>query len=373
MPGLDLATNGNFYGVNSNGGAGNGVAFEITAGGALTTLYDFGFADGANPGGALVEGSNGNFYGTATNGGISGCGPTGDGCGVIFEMTPDGTVIDLHNFDGSDGLFAGGGAMIRATDGNFYGDASAGGISDCPNGCGVIFKITPGGAFTLPHMFDGTDGSGPNGGLVQATDGNFYGATHVGGALGGGTVFKITPKDVLTTLHNFGGSDGPFASGVIQATDGNFYGTTHGGGANGYGMVFELTPTGTFTDLHDFDGTDGANPSGRLVQATTGKLYGTTYAGGAYGYGTIFSVSMGLGPFVAFVRPYGKVGKTIEILGQGLTGTTSVSFNGSPGTFSVHGSTVIWATVPAGATTGFVTVTTPTQTLTSNVQFEVLQ
>jgi hypothetical protein len=81
---------------------------------------------------------------------------------------------------------------------------------------------------------------------------------------------------------------------------------------------------------------------------------------------------MGLGPFVSFVRPVGKVGQTGGILGQGLTGTSSVSLNGIPASFTVVSDTFIRATVPAGATTGYVTVATPSGTLTSNVSFHVI-
>ena len=80
---------------------------------------------------------------------------------------------------------------------------------------------------------------------------------------------------------------------------------------------------------------------------------------------------MGLGPFVALVRNSGKVGQTGGILGQGFTGTTDVSINGTPATFTVVSDTYLQATVPAGATSGSVTVTTPTGVLTSNVPFTV--
>jgi uncharacterized repeat protein (TIGR03803 family) len=114
------------------------------------------------------------------------------------------------------------------------------------------------------------------------------------------------------------------------------------------------------------------------MQATSGTLYGTTYMGGdlqcnpSHGCGTVFSLSIGLGPFVTFVRPAGKVGQTGPILGQGFTGTTSVSLNGIPASFTVVSDTYIQATVPAGAITGYAIVTTPSGTLTSNVPFRVI-
>lgn len=108
------------------------------------------------------------------------------------------------------------------------------------------------------------------------------------------------------------------------------------------------------------------------MQATDGNFYGTNFYYGANSDGTIFRLDLGLGPFVAFVRGYGKIGETAAILGQGLTGTSSVAINGIPADFTVVSDTSIRATVPAGATTGYVTVTTPDGTLKSNVPFRVI-
>jgi len=203
----------------------------------LTTLHSFDGADGYNPGGAaLVQTSDGNFYGTTAHGGTNGnCGING-GCGTVFKITPSGTLTTLYNFSGgSDGAYPSG--LVQASDGNFYGATSEGGnLGNCfGEGCGTVFKITPTGTLTTLHIFDETDGVGPTP-LVQATDGNFYGTTFAGGANGNctegcGTVFKITPAGMLTTLHNFGGTDGYWPSaGLVQATDENFYGTTYAGG-----------------------------------------------------------------------------------------------------------------------------------------------
>ncbi len=135
-------------------------------------------------------------------------------------------------------------------------------------------------------------------GWCKATDGNFYGTTYSGGAgiYGNGTVFKITPTGTLTTLYSFctqsGCADGDNpAAGLVQGTDGNFYGTTTGGGANNGGTVFKITPTGTLTTLYSFDFTDGRTPFAGLVQATDGNFYGTTVSGGASADGTVFSLT----------------------------------------------------------------------------------
>ena len=168
----------------------------------------------------------------------------------------------------------------------------------------------------------------------------------------------------------------------MQASDGNFYGTTPfgGNGENGNGTIFRITPQGILTTLHTFTN-GGANPDFPPTQGTNGILYGTTPDdfvgsdnGGAcppYGCGSVYSLDMGLGPFVTFVRASGRVSQTGGILGQGLTGATGVSLNGVPANFTVVSDTYISATVPAGATTGYVTVTTPSGTLTSNVPFRV--
>jgi len=174
------------------------------------------------------------------------------------------------------------GALVQATDGNFYGTTVEGGAI----GDGTVFKITPSGTLTTLHSFDGTDGFSPEGALVQATNGNFYGTTAFGGANGKGSVFEITPNGALTTLASFNGTDGEFPeAGLIQATDGNFYGTTYRGGANKLcpprrtltcGTVFKITPSGTVTTLASFGEEGGSVPFSPLIQATDGNFYGTT-------------------------------------------------------------------------------------------------
>ena len=132
-----------------------------------------------------------------------------------------------------------------------------------------------------------------------------------------------------------------------------------------------------FTTLHKFEFVDGYVPDGKPLQATDGNFYGTTYVGGSSdncdgGCGTAYQLNVGLGPFVAFVRDSGKVGGEGGILGQGFTGTTNVSLDGTPASFTVVSDTLLKATVPTGATTGFVTVSTPSAILQSNVPFRVL-
>ncbi len=253
-------------------------------------------------------------------------------------------------------------------------------MAEAINGSGTIFKITASGTITKL-----SDVAPSLGSLLLAADGNMYGTTVAGGGLGQGTVFKLTPAGVVTVLHSFDAIDGANPeAGLVQASDGKLYGTTVFGGGHGEGSIFSITTDGTLTTLYSFpsfDHVDGANPFG-LMQHTDGKFYGTTSEGGtsincdsfdSIGCGTVFSLDLGLGPFVTFVAPSGKVGSVIQILGTDLTGATAVSFNGVPASsFKVVRGTLIKATLPAGATTGPVTVTTPTGTLTSNVNFTVL-
>jgi uncharacterized repeat protein (TIGR03803 family) len=340
------------------------------------------------PNAALIQGADGNFYGTASTGGAN-------GYGIVFRITPRGAFTTIYSFcaqlNCSDGAYPRS-ALIQAADGSFYGTTTYGGsyIS-----YGTVFRITKEGVLTTLHSFDYSDGDYPVGGLVQGFGGNLYGATVNGGTgcppTGCGTVFRITLGGTLTTLHYFDVTDGsqPF-SGMFRGNDGNFYGTTSSGGAftcsapfgTTCGTVFEITPEGVLTSLHTFDFTNGYFPNGGLLQATNGTFYGTTYGGGLSsvstncpqndGCGTVFSFSTGLGSFVAFVRGAGKVGQIGGVLGQGFIGTTNVSFNGIPSTFTVVTDTFIRATVPAGATTGYVKVITPSGVLTSNVPFLVI-
>ena len=171
--------------------------------------------------------------------------------------------------------------LIQGSDGNFYGTTGQNGAS----GAGTVFKMDASGTVTTLHSFTGPDGVRPLAALVQGSDGNFYGATTFGGASGLGTVFKITPTGTFTSLHSFAGPDGksPQFGRWIQASDGNFYGTTIQGGAHNVGTVFKITPTGTLTTLHSFAGSDGSYPSAGLIRGSDGNFYGTAALGGASG------------------------------------------------------------------------------------------
>jgi uncharacterized repeat protein (TIGR03803 family) len=304
--GLVQGSDGNFYGTTEVGGTGTecfyrtcGTVFKITPQGTLTTLYSFCSQshcdDGANPSAPVVQASDGNFYGTTFEGGIL-CHPVG--CGTVFKITTGGVLTTLHRFNADDGYWPFSG-LVQATDGNLYGTTNLGGI-DGLNGQGTVFKITTGGTLTTLYSFcsqpNCSDGGDPYGALVQASDGNFYGVAVGGGANGDGTVFKITLGGTFSTLHSFAGlSDGayPYAA-LVQGSDGNFYSTTFEGGTHDAGTVFKITPSGVLTTLHNFAGhpTDGALSSAPLVQTGEGSLYGTTASGGNSNYGTVFRLTL---------------------------------------------------------------------------------
>ncbi len=380
-----LATDGNFYGATISGGGstGQGAIFKLSQKGVLTTLYRFctlaNCADGSSPNGSLIEATDRNLYGTTMNGGTH-------GFGTVFKITLSGTLTTLHSFSASEGDRPGAG-LVQGTDGSLYGTTSNGGLYSCGEpGCGSIYKITPGGALTTLHLFcteaNCADGAVTLAPLVQANDGNLYGTTINGGAHGSGTVFEIALGGRFRVVYDFCAqaycADGSNPEGgLLQATDGNLYGTTVLGGdptcsSGTCGTIFKIAAAaGTFTTLHSFEDANGESPLAGLMQATNGILYGTTQYGGTHLDGTIFSLDVGLGPFVTLTRDFGKVGSTIGVLGQSFTGTTSVSLNGTPATFTAQSDTYLTATVPTGATTGFVTVATPSGTLTSTKKFHV--
>src|SRR3989442_398809 len=233
---LIQGVDGNFYGTTSQGGAaGTGTVFQVTLAGAFTVLYTFtGGTDGDYPYAGVIQGADGNFYGTTYQGGAS-------GAGTVFRLTPAGAITVLYAFTGgADGAYPYGG-VILGTDGNLYGTASQGGAANA----GIVFQLTPDGRLTALHASAGgaTDGTYPLGGLIQGSDGNFYGTTLSGGGADGGTVFQVTPAGTTSILYAFtGANDGAYPyAGVIQASDGNFYGTSQSGGAFGAGTAFRLT------------------------------------------------------------------------------------------------------------------------------------
>jgi uncharacterized repeat protein (TIGR03803 family) len=322
--GLTLGSDGNFYGVlgcqrllclEQNEPLSGGMVFRISPTGQFTSLYSFcsqtNCTDGQQPHGRLIQASNGTFYGTTYEGGAN-------NGGAVFSITLTGTFATVYSFCSqaacADGEYPQGG-LVQGTDGNLYGTTSKGGAK----GDGTVFKISTGGTLTTLYSFCSLkkcdDGRDPNDSLVQGTDGNFYGTTVYGGKESEGTVFKISSSGELTTLYSFcaetacaDGSE-PYAN-LIQASDGNFYGTTDIGGTNNDGTVFSINSAGALTTIYSFCSqtacTDGANPNSGLLQANNGVLYGMTNQGGITETcpwkcsdetpGVIYSLDLGLAP-----------------------------------------------------------------------------
>jgi uncharacterized repeat protein (TIGR03803 family) len=369
--GMTLGTDGNFYGTALTNCTGAGYVFKLTPGGTPTVLHTFtGTPDGSGPG-LLVQYTDGNFYGVTNTGGAN-------NFGTVFKITPTGTLTILYSFDNTNEFGNPTYGLTVGNDGNFYGTFSG------SDGLGGVFKMTPAGVVTLLHKFAGApnDGASPVSGVILGKDGNFYGNTQYGGSVQydeffyEGTVFKMTPTGTVTILHNFNlATDYAIfpTTPLLQATDGNFYGAIDGCYYFSCGLpddIYKITPSGTLTVLVEF--TAGSKPFWPLIQNTNGTLYGVTQQGGTVNGGVLFSLNIGAAPFAGLVSTSGNEGTKIGILGQGFAAASVVKFGGVQATtIQRSGTTFISATVPAAALTGSVTVTTGATTLTSNNKFKV--
>jgi uncharacterized repeat protein (TIGR03803 family) len=303
---LVQAADGNFYGTTLYGGAsGYGTVYVITPAGVESVLHSFSSGvDGSYPYAALLQGTDDNLYGV-TGGGTDPYSSSGSG-GAFFQITPAGVLTVLHSFgtaNSGDASFPHA-AVIQAADGNFYGTSIYGGAY----GGGTVFKITPTGEETLLYSFGtnggSSDGTNPFGSVIQAADGNFYGTTTYGGHAGTGTVFTVTTAGIETLLHSFlsGDIDGGFPyAGLVQGSDGNFYGINSSGGAYATstfgvgGTFFKITPAGVEGPIYSFDLTgtpSGGYPYAAMFAGTDGNFYGTTTYGGTDGHGVVYSISV---------------------------------------------------------------------------------
>ncbi len=366
--GLTLGTDGNFYGTTVLGGTTqSGTIFKMTSSGTVTVLYNFlGTSDGSFPYAAPLLGSDGALYGTASVGG------TGDG--VVYKITTAGVYKVIYTYDNTHGSYPASTPLLGA-DGNLYITSILGGS----NYCGSVIKLSTAGVLGSTYNFTcGTTGAYPVGSLIQGSDGNYYGTTEDGGAYSNGLLFKLSKAFAFSSIHSFGATttEGLYPSaGVVQATDGNYYGVTTQGGTLNDGSIFESTSGNVFSTLFSFNNSANlmpAYPLGEMMQHTNGTLYGVTQFGGTSNFGTVFSLSRSLAKFCALVQYTGKAGNSIEILGQGFTGATKVTFNGlSAASFKIVSDTYLTTVAPTGVTSGNLVVTTPTGTLTSAKIFTV--
>jgi uncharacterized repeat protein (TIGR03803 family) len=308
-----------------------GSVFRITVAGVFTSLHTFTGNDGGNPLGALLQAPDGQLYGTTSfatewqNPGTP---------GSVFRISTSGALTTLFTFNSGDAGSAPKVGLVEGDDGNFYGTTSRGGA----NGAGSLFRITPAGALRVVHAFSVQDdgpgwtplaaaadggwllgtqssllrisqrgrvrmlarvgyqnGAAPSGGVILATDGNFYGTTQEGGQFGAGVVYRLAPNGALRVLYSFAPAGAPYRStypsALIQGSDGAFYGTTSYGGT-GFGTIFRVTTSGRYTELYVFDDSGSFFPQAALTQTNDGRLYGTTLAGGADGAGTAFRFNL---------------------------------------------------------------------------------
>jgi len=422
---LIQASDGDFYGAaqlttfgssNPNGG----TVFKVTPGGQFTLLFTFradatgNYVNGNNPATALVEGNDGFLYGASFEGGAT-------NHGVLFRISKTGTGFSvLHSFcsaancgDGSIPL-----SLVLGHDGNLYGTTlqggSSAGVCAAPfGGCGTIFRFTPPGSFATLHELNGTSDGGSPTGMIQGSDGNFY------GIIGGG-VFRFTLGGPFTILTTFPPADGflPTSgdSPLVQASNGKLYGgltsyslnqeqffeiNTSGSGfqefpqigtlsvdfrvgsliqasdgnlwtaftevGNFNGVIVAISPaTGAVVRSFSFGGSNGSLPEAGAIQAADGTIYGTTIGGGTLANGsapsgTVWSLDAGLSPpkpvAAAFRPASGAVGSKVLIRGNNFIGATAVTFNGVSAAFQVLNVQFISATVPTGAGTGPIEVT----------------
>jgi len=367
--GLTLGFDGNFYGTCQQGGANNyGYVFQVTPAGVLTDIYDFTDADNDDgPTTVPVLGANGDLYGAT--------GFTNGPCGNIYRVTTAGTYKYISGGTG----FCGTTQLSPGSDGNIYGTWNN---TPKSGSSGAIFKVTS--SSTYDEFFDFTEASvsgcartSP----ILASNGKLYGADICGGTNGNGAIYSLTTNGkTLTDLFNIDNTTdgGLWGNNLFQASNGNFYGASYNGADDNGGSFFELTSDNVFSVLVlDNSGAIayGVAPLTSIMQHTNGTLYGTTSDNGPQpGYGAFLSFNINASPFIALVGPVPAAteGTQIQILGQNFTSSSEVKFGGTAATsVTVTGSTFIEATVPTGALTGPITVTTSSGTLSTLVTFDV--
>lgn len=365
--GLTLCSDGFIRGTTSEGGVDNdGTIFEVRENGlGFETRYDFSNdAFGGDPDDTLVEWSPGVFYLTTATGG-----DTEGSCGTVDKLdltsgTP--TLTTVFIFTQADGCHSWA-PLVVGNGGTLYGTSYTGGA----NGDGSLWKINPRmatGNFQKLHDFDGTDGSGVYG-LTPVSGSNFrgfYGGTTTGGTKDGGVAFSITGRGDFSELASFPPNQSPTPYGTLLAPpNGLLFGLT----SNSIFDLSTLKPHKLTLDYRFQRATTGYMPAAPLLLHSSGTVYGATTLGALHGHGALFSLDLGLNPGVTVVPSYVTPGQTLDILGEDFkAGQITVVFPGGLTALPLTNNlshTFLKVTVPAGATTGPVTVVTGSITLPS--------
>ncbi len=281
------ASPGVLWGTTRIGGAsGDGTVFRLSladAGHEVVCSFDSS-ATGRWPTEGVILASDGNFYGSTSLGGVA------DG-GTLFRLHPDGTLDNLYSFNKSGSApVSPAGGLMQASDGFIYGSARGGGAANA----GVIYRLSLDGELSIVHEFNRSDGATPETRLVETADGFFWGTTRQGGIENGGTAFRMTRDGLITTLHRFdkysetGGYPG---GGLLLASDGRFYGATQGSYSRISGAVYRMTRQGKVTALYNFGA--GILPESDLLEQPGGVLLGTEPNGGDFIRGTLYRLSDG--------------------------------------------------------------------------------
>lgn len=284
--GLIVGRDGALWGTSAFGGrALAGTIYTLAPDGSMTVHADFDSALGLlMPSGALVEGRPGRFYGTT------------DESVYRYDSRPGGKLKELYRFKPELDGRGSQSALVFGTDGLLYGSNPYNG----PKKHGTLFRVgIDGSGFEVLKSLDGQwEGDSLRAPLLRASDGHFYGCATAGGAFERGVVFRLDSSGNYSVLHHFAGgdNDGAYPEGaLVEGPDGALYGTTLEGGAapQSYGTVFRMTKAGRLTVIHRFNekGAAGATPLGALRFGPDGRLYGTDVTGGTGDYGTLFRLS----------------------------------------------------------------------------------
>jgi uncharacterized repeat protein (TIGR03803 family) len=300
---------------------------------------------------------DGTLFGTATNHTTA--------AQFLVKSDTQGNVTTFYQFPGTY-IPATPASPIYASDGNFYG------VAWNPFGSGVyVYRVTPtGSGATLCELPTNSVAYTTDVPLIQANDGNFYGVTPVGGS-NYGSLYRLTPAGQYTLLYSFPKGPSAFPMALLQGSDGNLYGASLGREGS---ALWRVTLSGQYTLVHTMTPNEGGCPC-NLIQGSDGIIYGAAGNYGPLGYGSIFALNAGL-PKPApqpleFGPRHGAAGTRIRIWGYNLL-QPSVSFGGvAAASVSSSGPNYVWATVPTGAVTGPITVTTPGGTAPTPVSFYV--